>query len=94
MEQGQKFEVVGTLINAGRNYLVLSIQDGTQAERHTECVFFGKFLLCERVGEIIKEIDRKTSIEEVRAIIDKVRGEKPFTLSVVQMNCGERYVGY
>lgn len=94
MKQGWTFEVVGVIKNASQPYLVLSFATGNGETHEVACVPFNKFLQCERLGEIISFVNGQCTIDEIEKWIKKVRGEKPFTLSVVQMNNGERYVGY
>lgn len=94
MKQGQTFEVVGVIKNASQLYLVLSFATGNGETHEVACVPFNKFLKCERLGEIISFVDGRCTIDEIEKWIKKVRGENPFTLAIVHMNNGERYIGY
>ena len=94
MKQGQTFEVVGVIKNANKLYFILSFATGNGETHEVACVPFNKFLDCERLGEIIAYVDGQCTISEAEEWIKRVRGEKPFTLAVVQMNNGERYIGY
>lgn len=94
MKQGQTFELVGVIKNADQLYFVLSFATGNGEAHEVACVPFNKFLQCERLGEIISGIDGQCTIDGTERWIKEIRGEKPFTLSIVQMNNEERYVGY
>lgn len=91
MKQGQSFEVVGVIKNANQLCFILSFATDNG---EVACVPFSKFLNCERFGKFIHYIDGQCTIDEIEKWIKKVRGEKPFTLSVVHLDNGERYVGY
>ena len=94
MKQGQTFEVAGVIKNASQPYLVLSLAIGNGETHEVACVPFNKFLKCERLGEIISGVDGQCTIDEVEELIEKVRGEKPFTLAVAIYGEVEHYIGF
>lgn len=94
MKQGQTFEVVGVIKNASQPYLVLSLAIDNGEKHEVACVPFNKFLKCERLGEIISNVDGQCTIDEIEELIGKVRGEKPFTLAVAIYGEIEHYIGF
>lgn len=94
MKQGQTFEVVGVIKNDNQPYLVLSLAIGNGETHEVACVPFNKFLKCERLGEIISNVNGQCTIDETEKLIKDVRGEKPFTLAVAIYGEVEHYIGF
>lgn len=86
--------MVGVIKNAKQPYLVLSLAIGNGETHEVACVPFNKFLQCERLGEIISNVDGQCTIDEIEKLIKSVRGEKPFTLAVATYGEVEHYIGF